>query len=343
MATTINNPGWIDWWTSLTGGTSRQSCSAAFPPDRYYCLPDELPLHLLPRQAAEVLRRGADANLALNPNCILTTDGELPSELSVEAELCSHFALQGTIAWVRKTAAGFYLPFWLGSRLRDVVDDLRRKGTAARTLSSDDQNLLLMAGILRPDDETGQSAEERISRAATMFQQKQYAPIAQLIHPFHVAALRRYYRYLIRSGAIRLGDRQTERRYVAHNEPVARFFHHLLTAPISSMAGELLKPSYVYLGSYVGGAELRKHVDREQCEFSITFCLDFSPEPALETSWPIQLQTPTGEVMVYQALGDGLAYRGTRLPHFRGPLAADHTSTSIFFHYVRADFAGELS
>ena len=32
----------------LTGEVSRQSHSATFPPDRFYCLLDELPLHLVP-------------------------------------------------------------------------------------------------------------------------------------------------------------------------------------------------------------------------------------------------------------------------------------------------------
>jgi hypothetical protein len=164
-----------------------------------------------------------------------------------------------------------------------------------------------------------------------------------LIHPFHVAELRRYYRYLIRTGRIRLGDGQSPRRYVAYNEPVARFFHHQIAAMLSAVAGEPLKPSYVYMASYLSGAELRKHTDREQCEFSVTLCLDFSPEPELETPWPIRLDTPGATVTVHQALGDGLAYRGTRLPHYRRLLGEGQTSTSIFFHYVPVDFAGSLN
>jgi hypothetical protein len=92
----------------------------------------------------------------------------------------------------------------------------------------------------------------------------------------------------------------------------------------------------------LSGAELKKHTDREQCEFSVTLCLDYSPEPERETPWPIRLDTPTGQVTVYQAIGDGLAYRGTQLPHYRDVLPDGQTSTSIFFHYVRADFSGSL-
>ena len=181
-----------------------------------------------------------------------------------------------------------------------------------------------------------------IRKAARLFREKGYAPLGDMIHPFHIAALRRYYRRLIRSGAVPLGDGQSPRRYVAYNEPVARFFHHQIAAQLRDVAGEPLKPSYVYLASYLSGADLKKHTDREQCEFSITLCLDFAPEPLLETPWPIRLDTPTGTITVYQALGDGLAYRGTRLPHYRDVLGVGQTSTSIFFHYVGADFAGSL-
>jgi hypothetical protein len=129
---------------------------------------------------------------------------------------------------------------------------------------------------------------------------------------------------------------------VAHNESVARFFHHQIANAVSAVVGEAIKPSYVYLASYLSGAELKKHTDREQCEFSVTLCLDFSPEPELATSWPIRLDTGEGAVAVYQALGDGLVYRGTSVPHYRSVLAEGCTSTSIFFHYVPADFSGPL-
>jgi hypothetical protein len=111
---------------------------------------------------------------------------------------------------------------------------------------------------------------------------------------------------------------------------------------VSLIVGEPVIPSYVYAASYLSGAVLKKHIDREQCEFSVTLCLDFSPEPRAETSWPIRLDTAHGTVTVYQALGDGLVYRGPRVPHYRDTLSKDRTSTSIFFHYVPEGFTGSL-
>lgn len=358
MASSLNNPAWLEWVATLMGGgASRHTYAATLPPDRFYCLLDELPLHLIPQRARRVLaagehirnvrRDGQHRPRFLNPECVLLSGGEIPQQLQdrKDLDLLAGFALQGTIAWVRDAASGSLLPFWLGPRLESALRNLRPGGPAPATLEVADRALLMAAGILTGVD---QSDRRRVEwdviahRSGPGFRDKGYAPLSNLIHPFHVAALRRYYRYLIRTGKIRLGDGQSSRRYVAYNEPVARFFHYSIASMLSALACEPLKPSYVYLASYLSGAELKKHTDREQCDFSITFCLDFSPEPALETPWPIHLDTDAGRATVYQVLGDGLAYRGTRLPHYRDALGDDQTSTSIFFHYVPADFAGSL-
>ena len=327
------------------GGVSRQSYAATLPPDRFHCLLEELPLHLIPQRGRALLRPRDEGPLFLNPECILCSDGQIPDEFLSRKELVPKFSLQGTTVWVRDAATGSLLPFWLGPDIEGTLGNLRANEAAPSTLSDETRAVLTGARILIPKNHAIENLRmwrETVGKAGKLFRERGYAPLGDLIHPFHVAALRRYYRYLIRSGAIRLGDGQSSRRYVAYNEPVARFFHHQIAATLSAVAGEELKPSYVYLASYLSGAELKKHTDREQCEFSVTMCLDFSPEPVLGTPWPIRLDTPNGKVEVYQALGDGLAYRGTRLPHYRDVLGGGQTSTSIFFHYVAADFTGSL-
>lgn len=324
-------------------GGPRQTYAATFPPDRYYCLLEELPLHLVPQPQRAFLHERPDTTLVLNPACRLRSADDLPDELSARKDLLSGFALQGAIAWVRESRFGGLLPFWLGPELVALLGELRPNESMPSSIPPATRGLLQAAGILVPSEADDSDKHEDLVRTyASLFQAKGYAPLPGLIHPFHVAALRRYYRQQIRTGAIHLGDRQSARRYIAHNEPVAKFFHHQLTSTLSRIAGRALKPSYVYFASYLSGAELKKHTDREQCDYSITFCLDYSPEPKLATLWPICLQTARGTVTVYQMLGDGLAYRGTQLPHFRMPLPEGRTSTSIFFHFVTAEFAGPL-
>ncbi|HVI79191.1 MAG TPA: hypothetical protein VM715_13720 [Candidatus Acidoferrum sp.] len=335
-----------DEWMTTTGGVSRQAYSATFPPDRFHCVLDEFPMHLVRRSVRrEWKNEGEGHALRLNPECVICPAEQIPAEFASRRELLSGFALQGTIAWVRDQTSGGLLPFWLGPESESLVRRMQTGEPLPDSASQHERRMLEFSGVLIGETDARERYSERqgqIRRAARIFIEKGYTPFGDLIHPLHVAALRRYYRYMIRSGTIHLGDEQSPLRYVAHNDPVARFFHQEIASTLSAIAGEPLKPSYVYFASYLSGSELKKHTDREQCEFSVTLCLDFSPEPEMATPWPIKLDTPSGSVTVYQGIGDGLAYRGTKLPHCRDVLSEAQTSTSIFFHYVADHFAGPL-
>ena len=330
------------------GAASRQSHTAMLPPQKFHCLLDELPLHLIPQHGLDRLLQAVDLSqpLFLNPDCQLLRPGVTPPELETHRELLEGFDLQSPVAWVHDSGTGSLHPFWLGPQLDALVSNLRTGEPVPASFPQMQRVLLAGAGILTPEDHAPRRRAQwstMVAKRNEMFREKNYAPLGDLIHPFNLAALRRYYRYAIRRGAIWLGDEQSALRYVAHNEPVARYFHHQIAKAVTEIVGEPIQPSYVYLASYLSGAELKKHTDREQCEFSVTLCLDFSPEPALATPWPIQLDTSAGTVKTYQALGDGLVYRGTKIPHYRDALARGYTSTSLFLHYVPADFSGPLN
>jgi hypothetical protein len=345
MASQVKDAAWLEWIAGLMGAGSRQTLTATLPPGQFHCLLDELPLHLIPQRYLESTEWQKTDPLFLNPQCSVLPAGQVPAELEPHRHLLKKFYLQGTVAWVRDPATASLHPFWLGPRLEAVVSSLRVGEPVPASIPSDARFLLAAAGIITVENHAERRLAEWaevVSEASRGFQERGYAPLGNLIHPFNLAALRRYYRHAIRLGTLPLGDVQSARRYAAHDESVARFFHHQISNAISAVVGEAIKPSYVYLASYLSGADLKKHIDRQQCEFSVTLCLDFSPEPELATSWPIRLDTPEGSVTVYQALGDGLVYRGTKVPHYRHVLAEGHTSTSIFFHYVPADFSGEL-
>ncbi len=330
------------------GAASRQRHTAMLPPQKFHCLLDELPLHLIPRHSLDCRLQRVDTSqpLFLNPECLVLPAGVAPPELETHRELLEGFHLQSTIAWVRDSGTGWLHPFWLGPQLAALVSNLRSGEPVPASFPAKQQVLLAAAGIFTPEGHAQRRHAEWstiVNQRSQTFGEKNYAPLGDFIHPFNLAALRRYYRHAIRRGAIWLGDEQSALRYVAHNEPVARYFHHQIARAVAEIVGEPVKPSYVYLASYMSGAELKKHTDREQCEFSVTLCLDFSPEPALATPWPIRLDTSAGTVTTYQALGDGLVYRGTKVPHYRDALARGYTSTSLFFHYVSVEFSGPLN
>jgi hypothetical protein len=292
-------------------------CARAPPP--YACRLDAQPDHLTPAWLTFRRRRPPTAPLRF-------TDG---------------IRQRNRTLWVPDAATKVDSVFVLHESSLAALRAWRRGETRP---AADLVGLLRSAGIVSTAPEREATLAEW--RAAVVISRSRlshgFAPIRGLIHPFQLGALRHYFRRKVRQGDLRLGDPQCPLRYVAHNDPAATFFHRQLARPVSDLIGRPVKPSYCYFISYQGGAELPMHVDRIQCRYTLALCLDFSPEPVRETSWPLQLRLSNTTVSVYQALGDALLYEGTKWPHFRHPLAAGCTSTSILFHYVDKAFSGSL-
>jgi hypothetical protein len=338
----------IDAWIEPAAEDFALTDSADLPRRLFHCRLDDQPDHLVPERYLRDWAREdlSDRPLFMNPDFCFAPNGELPSPVATRIWLLDNFALAADMVWIKDPVRHTFVPFWLGPEFKAILARLNPGDRAPSTLPSDIRRTLAMAEVLVPSDHVpirNQRWKDVVSNCAAEFEAKRYTPMGPLIHPFHISALRRYYRHLIRQGNLKLGDSQSPRRYVAKNESIARFFQHQLTATVSRVVEEPVKPSYVYLGSYQGGAELEAHIDREQCQFSISLCIDYSPEPLRETPWPLRLHTTNGKTTVFQGIGDALIYSGRELPHSRDPLPLGNTSTSIFFHYVREGFTGPLT
>jgi hypothetical protein len=341
MGSQMNDTVWLAWIEQLAVAPAGDNRDNELPRSLFHCRLDDQPDHLVPQRLLrpEYWEGLTDRPLFFNSDCFFTSGDESPDSTPI-----GDFAQHGQMVWIRDPGSEALQPFWLGPELAVLLSGVQ-PGDPAPALSPQARRALIMANVLVPDHHASRRRRqwaEIVSATGARFQPQGYAPVGQLIHPFHLAALRRYYRYQLRTGKLHLGDSQSPLRYVSYNDPVARFFHQQLTAAISAFADEPLKPSYVYLASYKEGAILEEHTDREQCDFSVTLCLDYSPEPRSATPWPIYLHKKSSKVTVFQAIGDALLYRGCQVPHSRDALPQGHTSTSIFFHYVRQDFAGSL-
>lgn len=317
--------------------------AVAATPHIFPCILDEQPTFLMPRRLLAKLPRPATEDLIVNPLCSFTWDKRAPE--NHVAACRALYGSEGSAVCVEDAATGALSPFALAFVCEGWLREARPGKPLPAGWPAEAVELFAKAGIVAPRDAAEQRKREWrsvVEQAGPQFRGRGYVNLGDLLHPFHIGALRSHYRWLIRKGKMPLGDAQSPLRHVEHNESVARFFHQQLTRMISDIAGEPLKASYVYSSCYLGGAELESHTDRAQCEFSISFAVDFSPEPQAETPWPLCLETKKGTVKVSQALGDGLLYRGRRLEHFRTRLKSNATSTSIFFHYVRRSFKGKL-
>jgi hypothetical protein len=305
-------------------------------------------------------------NLTVNPSFRFE-----PFDLTKLSHLINdnNFSPDFPIAWVKQPVTEIEVGYWLRNEFVEIAE----KFIAGEKLAVEiDENVLskfVRAGILINTDSRRKEEMEtkrRLETARQKFQTEKYVAVEEILPAHYMRAMKRFFREYISNGFMPFNDTQVKRRFYEHNLPLARFFHHNFAKLMSIVVGREVKPSYVYSASYVEEAALDPHIDRAQCEYSISFQVDYQPEPKDDLSpWglyvsPLELAERQNTALfswedypendpdskkckkVQLRSGDGLFYRGCELVHYRYPLEKGHTSTSIFFHYVAKDFAGRL-
>lgn len=120
---------------------------------------------------------------------------------------------------------------------------------------------------------------------------------------------------------------------------------------IESATGKKLLPSYSYARHYVPDEELKIHIDRPACEYSVTLTLGYEGRP-----WPIYMgvacSKETENVRIdydnnniylekdYKIdidVSDAVLYKGCELHHWREKYKEGKWQTQVFLHYVDAD------
>jgi len=106
--------------------------------------------------------------------------------------------------------------------------------------------------------------------------------------------------------------------------------HHLL--PIMEKETNLkLKPIYSYNRIYLGGSELEKHIDREQCEISASITLKYFYKDK-DYKWPLCMD----DTPIVIETGDGVIYKGCEIPHWRPVFnqPIEYWHHQLFVHYI---------
>jgi len=105
-----------------------------------------------------------------------------------------------------------------------------------------------------------------------------------------------------------------------------------LLPKMEELTARRLYPTYAYFRVYRHGDILKRHKDREACEFSLTVCLGYEGASV----WPIFIEGAKGVFGAKLAPGDALLYKGIDCDHWREPF--DGLSASqVFLHYVDQD------
>lgn len=135
--------------------------------------------------------------------------------------------------------------------------------------------------------------------------------------------------------------RQEGRGCRVNNDPLGRILLRRMTPLVEQVTGLALRPSYTYAMLYDNGAVLPMHVDRLQCEYTLSLMLDFSLPPIRGTCpWPVEVELIPGAPPAgyHQGQGDGILFCGRKLVHGRPRLADGHHAIVLMLHWVSADF-----
>jgi len=125
-------------------------------------------------------------------------------------------------------------------------------------------------------------------------------------------------------------DEQIPNTPAWHNDLAMKNLMCYLSPDMEKHTGVKLIPTYSYLRVYKKGDELKRHTDRNSCEFSVTLTLMREPN---EEIWPIYLETDIAHKVELEE-GDGLIYKGIESPHWRDKFEGSRLA-QVFLHYIR--------
>lgn len=191
----------------------------------------------------------------------------------------------------------------------------------------------------RPATTTLDSAVTR-----THFEREGFTVLENLLPGDHVEELGRYFQALAAQGFLSCSEDRGSRRYIAHNHPVANFWHDQLNERVSQLAGRPTKRSYSFASLYLAGGDLFWHTDRPPCEYTVTLLLDYAPLDADRRSpWALKVKGRDGTIhTLHQRIGEALLFKGRELRHGRAMLPDGHRSASLLFHFVNEDYDGVM-
>ena len=165
-----------------------------------------------------------------------------------------------------------------------------------------------------------------------------YTIIRNAIHP-HVLSIARYAMLIMKETRYYANqvdpknttyfaqEEITPNCFPAYGTPTTEAMMMGIQPFIEEITGKKLFPTYSYGRIYWNGSEMKKHVDRPSCEYSVTLSISIDKDP-----WPIWIDNDE----IFLQPGDMVVYKGMEVEHWREPYKGNE-QIQLFFHYVDAD------
>lgn len=258
---------------------------------------------------------------------------------------CDPAADAQALAWLRLPGSTLAFAYWLRGDDADLLRGVASQRLAAADLPAERAQLYARAGVFTTRAELSlraQCQQRRQRHRREQLARAGWVRLPRLVPAPLLRSLQPYVDALVAEGHMAFKDAQSN-RFHDHSEPMAVWLHQQIEETVQQLAPDPIKRSYAFLARYMPGSELAAHVDRAQCEYTISITLDASPGRSRDQAWPLGLVDRGGVVrQVRLAPGDALLFKGRELSHFRAPLGPRRHSTSVFAHFVPVDFPAHL-
>ena len=127
------------------------------------------------------------------------------------------------------------------------------------------------------------------------------------------------------------GDTQTPKSFALYGTFISDALLPMLKDAFSEITDKRLCESYSYFRIYYNDANLKRHTDRESCQYSATVCIK------KDCDWPIYFKDLNGnDIEVEMEPGDLIVYKGTKLKHWRNHYKGSR-HIQLFLHYIDMD------
>jgi hypothetical protein len=158
--------------------------------------------------------------------------------------------------------------------------------------------------------------------------------IKGFLDPTTVATISQYFENKITVGewkeVVEKNIESETTKFFYYAEPLVEVVLKTSRALVEEAVGKELFPTYSYARIYQPGEELKPHIDRPACEYSVT--VNVAHKGAAS---PIYMQYKDNPVEHYiLASGDAVVYKGCEVRHWREPLQKDQLNVQFMLHYV---------
>lgn len=168
----------------------------------------------------------------------------------------------------------------------------------------------------------------------TQYEDKGFQVVPQFIPPYFAQYLRNYFDLLRVNDKIpNKGDGQVANSLGIYGDPAFDMLMLMALPMVENIVGKKLLPTYTYARIYFNNANLLPHIDRDQCEHSVSLSLGGKADAL----WPLWFKDGDKEPE-YAAMseGDAVVYKGNKVHHWRDEFQGE-VQFQVFMHYVEAE------